>query len=247
MTSGRRNDLADSKQIVDNISMNELLIRDLGYVSNSYLRNIVDRQAFFLNRLPPQLGIYSTKDQSSISFKGIEKQFSKKNLDFLDMDVLLCSSEKIEARLIVFKVPDHVYQQRIAKAKKSAKRKGHQLSDEYKARAAYSSFITNTKRKIMDARSVAQLYRIRWQVELKFKVWKSLTKVNKLSPMKVERFETQLLAKFIWLLINWKVFFVLNHWVYDQNRRQTCSIWKFYKQMLRKPLELRDILKTLKL
>ena len=246
MTSGRRNDLADSKQITDNISANELLIRDLGYVSTTYLRNIIAKEAFFLNRLPPQLGVYSPKNQSKISFKDIDQQFKKHQSDHLELDVLLGSEHMLAARLIIFKVPKSVYDQRIAKARKEAQKKGHGLSKEYKARAAYSSFITNADSDRIDAQTVQQLYKIRWQIELKFKVWKSLINIDDIVKMKVKRFEAQLLAKFIWLLINWKVFLLVNHWMYQKDYQKLCSIWKFFKQIKTKPLVLRDILRKLK-
>ena len=242
MTNGRRNDMADSRQVTDNISANELLLRDLGYVSTTYLKNIIAKQAYFLNRLPPQLGVYSPKDQSAISFKEINQQFKKHQNDHMELDVLLGSEHMLNARLVIFKAPKRVYDQRIAKARKAAKKKGHDLSKEYKARAAYSSFITNADSDKIDAQTVQQLYKIRWQIELKFKVWKSLININDIVKMKVERFEAQLLAKFIWLLINWKAFLLVNHWMYHQNHKKLCSIWKFFKQIKRKPLVLRNIL-----
>ncbi|MDN5217553.1 IS4 family transposase [Fulvivirgaceae bacterium BMA12] len=241
--SGTRNDLQDAKELKDNIGPDDLIIRDLGYISSSYLENIKKKGAFFLNRLSPQLGVYHVNNhQRRIDFKDIAKTMINKNLDYFDQQVLVGSQQYHRCRMIVTKVSEQIYQQRIAKAKRRAKDRRHRISEEYKSRAKLNVYLTNVDEKKMLADMVVKLYKVRWQIELIFKVWKSLAKVNAVSRVKTERFECQLLAKLIWLLTNWKVFSIINDWMLNQKLKSMCSIWKFFKQAIRKPLQLRDVL-----
>lgn len=83
---------------------------------------------------------------------------------------------------------------------------GSGLSDEYKARCMFNIFITNTGGGTLKAADIIQLYRLRWQIELVFKSWKSLLGIHKVKAVKKERMECQLIGRFIWILLNWKVF-----------------------------------------
>lgn len=238
---GTRNDLKDAKELKGNISKNDLIIRDLGYISKEHFSNIEDKGAFFLNRLPYQMNVYNDSNQA-VDFKSIYQSMQSKGLDCIDTQVLIGNKCYSESRMIVVPVSEQIYTQRLALARKRSKDKGYEVSDQYKARARLNVYVTNIEKDKMSKEDVVKLYKSRWQIERVFKVWKSLGKIDKLSPMKVERFECQLLAKLIWLNTNWKVFFVTNHWMYSLDKSHLCSIWKFFKQTLAKPLILRDIL-----
>lgn len=242
MRSGTRNDQQDSREIIDNIGKDDLLIRDLGYATIDYMDNIESNEAYFLNRMSPQVGVYQVEDKSVIDFLKVKNRLLKHNLPYLEEEVCIGSERYFKCRMIVTRVPEEVYQKRIEQAAKTAKKRGYKVTDTYKARAALNIFLTNATPKMLSANQVVDIYHIRWQIELMFKVWKSLAKVNVLSKMKICRFECQLLAKFIWLLINWKVFVAINAWMRNIDEEKICSIWKFYKQMARKPLQLRDVL-----
>ena len=60
--------------------------------------------------------------------------------------------------------------------------------------------------------------------------------------MKIQRFECQLIAKLIWVVIHWKIFFVVNRWVNEKDPKKMCSVYKFFKQAVRTSLELKNIL-----
>ncbi len=77
MTKGLRNDQKDSTETTGSITKGDLHIRDLGYITPIYLSAILDKQAFFLNRLPPQCMVF-TKNKKPIGWKKINADFKKK-------------------------------------------------------------------------------------------------------------------------------------------------------------------------
>jgi hypothetical protein len=148
LTTIKRNDQQDSKQTIDSIKGKELYIRDLGYVTPIYLKAIIEREASFLNRIPPQVNIY-TSDKKLITWKMINRKFSKTGSATLDMDVLIYERDLIECRLVMERVPDIEYRKRLRNTEHSAKKHGVGLSEEHKIRCRYNTFITNVSSLIL--------------------------------------------------------------------------------------------------
>jgi hypothetical protein len=75
-----------------------------------------------------------------------------------------------------------------------------------------------------------------------FKTWKSLIGIHRVKAVKKERLECQLLARFIWILINWKIFKCIDFFVQKDSPGYACSIWKFFKQARQYSYALREVL-----
>jgi hypothetical protein len=231
LTSAKRNDQQDSKQTIDFISKGGLYIRDLGYVTPTYLKAIIQREASFLNRMPPQINIY-TLDKEPISWKSINRKFSKAGASALDMDVLIYEKDLIGCRLIIEPVTNVEYRKRLTHAHNSARRHGVGISKEHKTRCRYNSFITNVDRTILPVEEIRKTYYLRWQIELVFKTWKSFFEIHKVKKVKTERMECQLLAKLLWVLLNWRLFQSCNHQLHKQAPDKGVSLLKFFKRCI---------------
>lgn len=256
LTNGRRNDQLDAKENTHDIVKNDLFLRDLGYATLVFLSQIIEKGAYFLNRLNSQFTVYYDENpKEKIDFKKCTKQIKKQNLHYLEYNVLVGKKEQIPCRLIMTPVDEATYERRIRKAQKSAKSKGYQLSEEFKIKARLTCYITNTEKDKIPACEVKKVYSLRWQIELTFKVWKSQAKVDKIKEMNIYRFECQLMAKLIWLLIHKNIFKYLTHCVNDNYQNKSCSIWKYYKhayrindmvrKIINKPNKLKQLLESL--
>lgn len=229
LTSGRRNDQKDAREKLDHITKGDLRISDLGYATMPYMVKIAKQEAYFLNRLNPQCGAYEIETGEDVDFGSIYKRLKKHNLLYIEKDILIGQQYKLPCRIIISMVPDKVYEKRIKAANKRNKSKS--IPNDYKVKAHLNIFVTNVEVKKLMAQQVIDLYKIRWQIELIFKVWKSLGKINIINNCKIDRFECQLLGKLIWLLAGWRILNILNKWMYDEYDLW-CSPWKFYKQLL---------------
>jgi hypothetical protein len=243
-TKATRNDQQDSKETLDQIEKNDLLVRDLGYVTMTYLNGIVKNKAYFLNRLPTTVNIYSPKgeDYHPIDWAEIDKHFEKNTLPQMELDVVLTMKHKLGVRMVVSPVPKQVYCQRIKNASKHAKSKGCQLSKEYKIKAKYNIFITNVPQEKLSIKDITELYRLRWQIEIVFKSWKSNLSLHEVKKVKKERFECQLVARIIWALVNWRLFQAANWSLKPDKKARGISILKFSKQMLKFTAIFREII-----
>ncbi|PWK64678.1 DDE family transposase [Mucilaginibacter oryzae] len=207
LTKATKNDQSYSKKTAGRIAKDDLHIRDLGYVTMAYLRGVAESKAFFLNRLQPKWKPVDKATGKVIDWSLLyERMQANKQVCFETEIILDKGKNALECRLIVVPVAEQISAERIRKAQKQAKSRGRELSEEYKERCRFSVFITNVDQAIFKSTDVIELYRLRWQIELIFKSWKSLLNLRRVKPVKKERFECMLLAKFIWILINWKIF-----------------------------------------
>lgn len=243
LTKATENDQSHSKKTLNRIGKNELHIRDMGYITMSYLSKVIGEGAFFLNRMPSLWKPVQCSSGKAIDWSARyrEMQNNKQNR-FETMVAIGKGNDAFCCRLIAVPVPETVWAERIRKAQLQAKGRGWEVSDDYKERCRFSIFITNVKQEILGADDIIQLYRLRWQIELVFKTWKSLLSIHRVKAVKKERLECQLLIKFIWILLNWKIFYSIDAFIQKNNAGYACSVWKFFKQIQHYKHSLRSVI-----
>lgn len=232
LTKATRNDQTDSKETIDDIQPKGLYIRDLGYITTTYLKGVTERDAYFLNRLP-KIGVYICQQgkMTVLDWNKLDREMNSNNEDLREIEVFLGKKEKIKCRLIINSLPQKTKEERIRKASKSGQRsKGYQLSKEYKVKAGYNIFITNVPENILSARMVIKTYTIRWQIEIVFKTWKSNLDIHRVKPVKTQRMLCQLIAKLIWIWLNTRLHHITSLLIAEKIKdTEACSIFKFLK------------------
>ena len=128
------------------------------------------------------------------------KELRKKH--FLDKMVLVGRAKKIKMRLVILPIPSEQAEERRRKAKRDRdKRLNH--SKEYYELLGYAIFITNIPQSICSSREIQKIYRLRWQIEIIFKSWKSCFSFEKLIPTKCGNPER------IYIMINLFLLYIL--------------------------------------
>jgi len=205
ITSGDRNDRTDAGETADNMEEGDLILRDLGYFSTPVFANCTEKKAFFLSRLDSSTNVYD-ESGNLISFKDIYKSMQESGMIEKEMSVYVGKQTRLSVRLILHLVPEEVYAQRIREKTKKSKGQGRgQLTEETKIRCRFTLFITNAEESRLSLKRVFPLYRLRWQIELRFKSWKSVFKIGSLQRMKEHRYITLLLAKLLLIIINMQI------------------------------------------
>ena len=160
----------------------------------------------------------------------------------MEMKVFIYKKDMIPCRLMIARVSDEEYVKRLKHAKNLAKSQGVGLSDKHRARCRYNAFITNVDSKILPLKKIREIYYLRWQIELVFKTWKSFFEINKVKKVKKERLECQILAKLLWILLNWQLFKTCNQYVQTAARQRGVSLLKFFKRYLSFSQTLRQVI-----
>ena len=160
-----RNDQAASGDIIPLCRAGDLIIRDLGYFALSTFQQLADKGVHFLSRLRFGLNIYEL-DGTAIALKSLLKKQKK-----VDRWVLI-GEKKVLVRLVMLPVPKEVAAEKKRKAKKDRdKRLNH--SNEYYTWLEYNVYITTVDDQTWSTEDVLNAYRVRWQIEIIFKSWKT--------------------------------------------------------------------------
>lgn len=227
--SGKTSDKVLCKKVLGFIKKGNLLIRDLGFFYTEQLKCIKEIGAFYLSRLPANVLIRLELNGKPISFGLL---FKNKSLDgsTLDLDVFI-GEERFPTRLVAYRVPDQVANQRRRDLNKDAKHRGTTTQQETKDRQDFSIFITNVSRDIWPPKIVQTVYRLRWQIELIYKSWKSQLKIHFLRGKNEHRIRTLLYAKWLAIILCFSIYsLVFNVAKIDLNRE--VSLHKFVNWLL---------------
>ncbi len=157
----------------------------------------------------------------------------------LEKEVYLGLKEKLKTRLIIHLMPEKEVAKRIRKARETAKKKARQkqLTKEYIARAHLNLLTTNAGADQIPAENVWKLYRLRWQIELAFKIWKSICNIEKVKKVKKHRLECYIYSKLIFIVLGWQIVWQIARNLYSLEGR-ALSFFKAFKTLL--ALRFRD-------
>lgn len=234
-------DSSNAKDTLGNIKRNQLIMRDLGYISILVMKMIQEKGAYYLNRMQATVNVYEKINNEfvKVDFVKIHKYMKKIGLQVMELEVYQGAKDRFKTRLVIDSLPAKAYQKRMMEAEKQAKKAGRSMTKEHKARLALNLFITNTD---ISPKDIRLLYTLRWQIELMFKIFKSIGEIDKVKKMKVERFESFLIAKLIWIVLNWHIMRLMVHY-YFQEEGIGISPFKLYATLKNDIMEFRASVK----
>jgi len=179
----------------------DLAIFDLGYFKQERFAELNAAGVYFLSRFYKQTGLYdvdnpSTKVDLLTYLKGLPPEFA-----WGERRLLMGGREKVPVRVVYYRVPEEVAQERRRKAKQRAKKSGKTCQQSTLDWLDWFVFVTNVPEEVMNIEQVATVYRVRWQVEILFKVWKQELDWGKMGKWRIERILCQFYARCLALLL----------------------------------------------
>lgn len=223
MEGARMNDHCYAYPRLHNIGPKDLIIRDLGYYKIDSFKEMEARGAYYISRLQSTTKIYECLKKASLSYKTLYQRLKHSRKGYLDMPIHLGKDARHPVRLIVSLLPPEAVMRR----GKMKRYRQNGRSEMYDYLQYMNLFITNIPDPMLSASQVTDLYRVRWQIELMFKTWKSILKIDRIHKMKADRVRCYLLGRFLWILLNWEMYALLNrHSI--ATRRDFLSVSKFY-------------------
>lgn len=180
---------------------NSLRLHDTGYVVLDDLRTYAEAEVWTLCRLPATitlaLGDGPRLRQGDLLLPRSETA--------LDLDVHLGAAQPVPARLLAVRVPVQVAQQRRRRLRRQARKQGQAVSHARLALADWTLLLTTAPRALLSLEEGLLLARIRWQIELLFKLWKQDGLLDEWRSAHPWRILCEVYAKLIGL--------VLQHWI----------------------------------
>lgn len=176
--AGNSPDSATTRQRVE-WPAGSLRITDLGYFCVSVFRDLMSAGAHFLSRLQYRTRVLLHNGEV---VEDILRWLSEQRGPFVDVPILLGTTEQLPCRLLAWRLPPEQANRRRQKLKRESQSKyGKQPGAARLAWCDWTALVTSVPPDMLSPEEAVILYRARWQVELLFKRWKSQDKVAVLS------------------------------------------------------------------
>lgn len=198
LQSGRAADQA-FQDYLKLVNPGSLTIADLGYFCLDAFKAIMAKNAYFLTRYLHQTALFSPEGER-INLLNLLRNVPNGRVD-TSVLVGTRKQHRLPCRLIAFRVSQAVADRRRYIARKKAKGKGRTPKQEYLEILGWTIFLTNASNQMLSVEQVTLLYRVRWQIELVFKLWKSYAGINHIAKWRGERVLTELFAKMIGIVL----------------------------------------------
>lgn len=174
-----------------------LRLRDLGYWHLDDLAQDARDGRLWLMRLKPGTALYSLAGQRYDLLELLAEQ----DHNLVDLAVQLGVKQRLNCRLLARRLSEQEADKRLRQLERTAKRKGRPLSGLTRALSEWELLVTNVEVEQLSVSEAFVLRRVRWQIELLFKLWKQHGKLDESRRQQGPRVLIELYAKFIALLI----------------------------------------------
>ncbi|PFJ03883.1 IS4 family transposase [Bacillus cereus] len=212
---GKQHDRTYGSLCAPTVAANDLCIRDLGYFHLKDLQYIQDQEAYYISRIKSNTRIYQKNPNPDYFQDGR----IKKGTEYiqLDMETVMNSLQpgqtweianayvgmidKVSARVIVHRLTKQQQQKRLQDQAVREKKKGMKYSPRSKRLSGINVYMTNIPTEWVPKEKIYDLYSLRWQIELLFKIWKSWFQIHRCKSIKQERLECHLYGQLISILL----------------------------------------------
>ena len=185
------------------LPVGSLRLADLGFYDLEVLATLDENGGYWLSRL---------QTNSRLTLPGHPERSLLAALETLgaadewDGPVVVGKGGRVAARLLARRVPPEVAEQRRRRIRAAAKDKGRAPAKAALALAAWNVLITNIPPALLSLEEALVLVRLRWQIELLFKLWKSHGKVAEWRTANPMRILCEVYAKLLALVFQqWMV------------------------------------------
>jgi len=190
-----------------------LEIFDLGYFSLRIMGDMDNHGVFWLSRIHTQCDIYHQGERQDL-VEFLEVHCSRQ----LDVPILLGVKAKLPCRLLAVRAPAEVSRERRRKIRAEYKREGKTPSKRHLALTNWTILVTNTPCEQLTLEEAFILKRIRWQIELLFRLWKSHGSIDEWRTENPLRILCEFYAKLVAM--------VIQHWI------TLCGCWHLPERSL---------------
>jgi hypothetical protein len=205
IVSGNENDTSYLPDLNTELIAGRLYIKDLGYYKFEHLLLIEEQKGYFLSRYRGATNCY-TKDEYGKYEEVFMKDLVPKYGQDKEITVIYIGKQKLKVRMIIESVPEeHVEKRKKRVIRKNKTNNQKSFHEDAMLLCHYNVYVTNADESILAVTKIRLLYALRWQIELIFKIWKSVFEIDKVKQMNIFRFECCLYGRLMAILLSEKI------------------------------------------
>jgi hypothetical protein len=181
-----------------------LQIGDLGYFSLEKLARDSEIGVFWITRWKFKTTLWDKTDHllDLVDFLSAYPQ------NQLDLPVQVGGKQQLTCRLLASRVPQEVADQRRQRIKENYQKKGRQPSEKLLRLADWTIVLTNISSALLSLNEALLLLKVRWQIEILFKLWKKYLSIDEWNSKNPWRILTEIYVKLLTaLLFHWTTLF----------------------------------------
>jgi hypothetical protein len=219
---GKASDSKYAAAIMDDIQPGDLVLRDLGYLSQKNLLDIARNGGYYISRLKSNTKLYQKNDVGD--WEEIDKNSIREGLEagetteLTDVRVGAKQKNPLITRVVITKLTKEQEENR--QAHLNIKKGKGKKSLSAQQNISINIFATNIPQTMVDKQEIYPLYSLRWQIEIIFKTWKSLFGIQEVKKMKKERFECHLYGTLIQLILCSTIAFQCRRFLYQKHQME---------------------------
>lgn len=179
-------------QLEKDIKKGELYLKDLGYFKIKHLNFIDEEKAYYISKLKGGVGVYVKDDSQELGSERDSKVSHRyKKIDINELtaplaegetteffDIYIGTKNKIKTRLIITRLTEECKKSREKKYLRDVKKGKKKLNEKHSLSNSINIYITNVASDMLSKEQVHDMYSLRWQIEIMFKIWKSIFKIH---------------------------------------------------------------------
>ena len=182
----------------DPLPHGSLRLADLAYFSLNELEKLTQEGIYWVSRL--KANSYLADDTGErLALENMLKAAGEKT--FIRKKIRIGKTKQLQAYLIAERLSQAETDKRRRSIRYRAKRKAHPPSKTLLRLAGWNLYITNIEADQLTPKQICVIVGIRWQIELMFKCFKSIAKLDVSRSQKPDRILCEVYAKLIALLI----------------------------------------------
>jgi hypothetical protein len=151
-----------------------LLLEDMGFFSGQRLQDYTEQGVYVLTRIPAWTAVFDAKGNRL----DLVKLLRKAPGDYVELPVRVLHGSKVLVRLVAVRLPEAEAEARRRRVRQEAKQRGRPVSQKKLDLCEWNILVTNAPASLLGVAEAHVLRRVRWQVELIFKVFKSEGKID---------------------------------------------------------------------
>ena len=198
LTAGRTPDCKSPVQHAP-VPKGSLRIADLGYYQIDAFRAIDAQGAYFLSHYKVNTKLYRSPDGDATL--NLQRALPAAGDAGIDRPVWLGQRHRLPVRLLAFPAPPEVEAQRRAQRREQGRKKQKRPSKTQLFLSHWTIYITNAPTTLISLDDAATLARVRWQIELLFKLWKQHGGIDRWRSEQPWRILCEVYAKLVAMLI----------------------------------------------
>jgi hypothetical protein len=154
-----------------------LLLEDMGFLSGPRLKDYSDAGVYVLTRIPAWTAVFDLKGRRL----DLVKLLRQYKWDYLDQPVRILHGCQLQVRLLAVRLPAEEAEKRRERVGQEAKQRGRPVSQKKLELCDWNILVTNAPEELIGLKEGCVIRRVRWQVELVFKVFKSEGKIDEVA------------------------------------------------------------------